>query len=254
MKVWVLACHVLKESIRRKNLYVLVIISVAAMACSSLFSFFNLGVQQKFLEDLSLAVLSLVGMLLAVVIAAGQFPTEAENKTLYPLLARPVTRLQFLVGKWIGTLLVVLVNLTLLGALFLVLLWSKDFPIPRGFWDALFLLFVQCVFMASLAIFFSIFLTRGANVTLSVILYFLGHVKSGYLGYLISRSESGVEKKIYQVIYYLLPNLENFNVKNLLAFNFELPFSYIVKTCAYSLGFSAVFLAAAAFLLNRKEL
>lgn len=253
-RVLVLTHHVFQESVRRKNLHTLFILSAMVLACSSLFSFFNLGVQQKFLEDLSLAVISLFGMILAVVIAAGQFPAEWENKTIYPLLARPVSRGEFLLGKWLGTLLVVLVNLTVIGALFIFILWTKKFPIPRGLLDAMFLLYVQSVFMASLALFFSLFLSRGANISLSVILYFLGHVKSDYLGYLLTRTESATEKKIYQALYYALPNLENFNVKNLLAYNFELPLIYVLKTCAYSLGFSAIFLALAALLFRRKEL
>lgn len=253
-KVLVLAHHVFKESVRRKNLHALLILSVVVMGCSSLFSFFNIGIQQKFLTDLSLALMSLFGILLAVIIAAGQFPAEMENKTLYPLLARPVSRLEFLLGKWLGTLLVVLVNLTLLGSLFIFIILSKNFPFQRGLLDAMFLLYMQCVFMASLSLAFSLFLSRGANVSLSVVLYFLGHVKAGYLGYLISRSESATEKAVYQVLYYLLPNLENFNVKNLLAFESELPIIYILKTCLYSFGFSAIFLFGAYLLFRRKEL
>lgn len=230
------------------------ILSLTALACTSLFSFFDLGVQRKFLEDLSLAVVSLFGMFMAVIVAAGQFPAESENKTIYPLLARPVSRREYILGKWLGVILVVLVNISAMAALFIFILWSKNLMIQPGLLDAMYLLYIQAVFMASLAIFFSIFLTRGANICLSVLFYFLGHVKSEYLNYLISRSELEVEKNIYRVLYYLLPNLENFNIKHLLTYDFRLPMIYILKTSLYSLGFSLVFLAAAVFLFRRKEL
>src|SRR5438309_805651 len=101
-KIFAIAGVVLKEMSRRKDFYVLFIITVLLSLVMASVNFFNEEKIVRYLKELSLLLIWIVSLIIAVTTAARQIPTEREQRTLFPLLAKPVTRSQVLLGKFLG--------------------------------------------------------------------------------------------------------------------------------------------------------
>ncbi|MCX7014368.1 MAG: ABC transporter permease subunit [Candidatus Sumerlaeota bacterium] len=102
---WLIARTILLEAVRRQELYVIVLICVALLTGLRFVRWFDLESLDKFYREVSLEAMQVAVALTAILLAARQLPREFKNRTLYPLLAKPVSRLQFLLGKFLGVML-----------------------------------------------------------------------------------------------------------------------------------------------------
>lgn len=252
--ILIIALNAFKESIRRKILHVFLILAVFIIVGSSFLSAFELGVQIKFLKDLSLSIISLFGVLITIAVAVKQLPTEIEAKTIYPLLAKPVTRYEFILGKFIGSLYVIFLNLFLISLIFLCLLYSRIKTVDWNIVKSIYLIGVELASICALCIFFSTFFSLSANATISFLVYILGHVKVGYFDYLISKIQNIFAQFLLTLFYYIIPNLEYFNVKEAIIWDLTIPNIYLLKVSLYGIILSCVFLTGAYIIFRCKNL
>ena len=110
------------ENSRKQVFHVLLIAALAIICASTLLSFFTLGVQLKILKDLSLTSIIFCGGMLAVALASAGLPGEIEHRTLYPILARPIRRWEFIFGKYLGTLATIYSGLIVIAFAFGIIL------------------------------------------------------------------------------------------------------------------------------------
>lgn len=251
--ILIVAGNTFLEAVRRKILHALLVLTLIIIAATSMFSFFELGVQVKFLKDTALAVISLFGMLITIIVAVNQIPAEIEWRTIYTLLSKPIKRAEFLLGKFLGCIWVVFLNLGLISLEFLIILFSKERTIDIGIVQAISLILIELILLLSITIFFSTVVSVPANSCISIFVYILGHMKSAYLNYLISQA-SGIKKFIAKGFYYLLPNLENFNIKEAIIHNATVSGIYILKAVSYGAVYIIIFLIMALFFFAKKEI
>src|SRR6059058_3736145 len=109
-----IALNVFRESVRDKVLYNLVFFAVMLIAVSYLLGELTAGQDVKIIKDLGLAAMSVFGLFIAVFIGIGLVSKEVERRSIYSLLAKPISRQQFIVGKYLGLVLTLLVNLTVM--------------------------------------------------------------------------------------------------------------------------------------------
>ena len=167
-----IAVSVFKESVRDKVLYNLVFFAVLLIAVSYLLSQLTAGQDMKVIKDLGLAAMSLFGLFIAVFIGIGLVSKEIERKTLYTVLARPVRRWEFIVGKFFGLAGTLVVNTVLMAVgVFAALLYvshqvtGADVPVLA----ALYLIVLQLVVMTALALFFSSFSSPVLSASISLV-------------------------------------------------------------------------------------
>jgi ABC-type transport system involved in multi-copper enzyme maturation permease subunit len=103
--VWLIARTVLLEAIRRKEIYAIVLVSVLLLGAVMTVDFFGIKGLTKFYREVALKLMSTATAFTVVILAARQLPREFENRTIHPLLARPIGRATFLLGKLLGVLL-----------------------------------------------------------------------------------------------------------------------------------------------------
>src|SRR5437870_5256105 len=134
-----IALNVFRESVRDKVLYNLVFFAVMLIAVSYLLGQLTAGQDIKIIKDLGLAAMSVFGLFIAVFIGIGLVSKEVERRSIYSLLAKPISRQQFIVGKYAGLVLTLAVNLTVMAlALYAVLAlmaWTRG-PIATSTSDA----------------------------------------------------------------------------------------------------------------------
>jgi Cu-processing system permease protein len=246
-------CTMLENS-RKHVFHVLMIAALAVICVSTLLSCFTLGVQIKILKDLSVSSIILCGGLLAVALASGGIPSEIEQRTLYPVLARPVNRAELLMGKYFGTLATVYSGLLIISFAFAIVLLRHGGSIDIGLFAAIAFAMLEVAVIAAVATLLSIVATPAVAGMLSLLIYICGTIKMGYLHHLGESAGGAVAKGAFFAFYHLLPNLECFNFKDMLVHNLPVPGIYMVQVAIYGFVYSAVVLAAATEIFARREL
>ena len=123
-RVWALATNTLTELVRLKVFYFLLIFALLQIGSSLLFIQFTFQGQFQMLKDTSLGAMSIFTSMLAILATANLLPKDVEDRTLYTILAKPVPRFEYLTGKLLGVLLLLLISILLMGAMFAaVLAW-----------------------------------------------------------------------------------------------------------------------------------
>ncbi len=253
MKIIQIGVNSFKKSLRKKVLLLLLLLSGIIIGGSHLFAFFSLEEQAKIVKDVSLASIALFGMLIAIFVASGEISSEIEAKTAHSVLAKPVSRSQFILGKFLGVIMVVTVNVVLMTIVLYISLFVKHLQPDLALWKAIYFIFMELIIISAVAIMFSSLTTTTITVTLSAFFYIAGHLVS-YLEFLTNQLTTFVMKSILITLQRLLPNLENFNIRNAVVHNLPIPASLIFKTTLYCLGYTAIFLAITVLFFKKREI
>jgi Cu-processing system permease protein len=209
---WLISRTIWIEAIRRREIYAIIILSVALILAARSLRFFGIEGFAKFYREIALQTMNFATALTVILLAARQIPREFENNTIYPLLARPISRGNFLLGKFLGVLLAGIFCYTLFMAVFIAgtLLQQIDFN-----W----LLFAQFVYLqlwsfsvlAALTCLLSLLMkTVDAAVTLSLIIYLCSQVFMNVMSVLYDYVDR-VQQIAILALHYLIPQMTLFD-------------------------------------------
>lgn len=260
MKVMVIAINTFKEAIRDKILYNLLFFALLLISASILFATLTVGEQSKIIIDMGLASINIFSVLISVFLGIGLISKEIEKRTIYTIIAKPVSRYQFLIGKYIGLILTVIVNTVIMGiGLYIVLMFNEIrwghgiFNVNVDIWKAIYLIFIESMVITAIAIMFSTF---SSSSTLSAIFaiaaYIIGHL-TGDLKLIGDKIQNLPLREVINFLYYLLPNLDNFNVKGRVVHGIEVPLSYIFLATLYGLLYIACLLLFAGIIFQKRD-
>jgi ABC-type transport system involved in multi-copper enzyme maturation permease subunit len=259
------AWAVYRESVRDRVPLTIAAFGILLVCASYLISQLSAGQDLKIIKDFGLAALNLLGLLIAIFIGVGLVAKELERRSIYSLLSKPVTREQFLLGKFCGLAMTLAVNLSaMLVAYYAVLLyqdlvataaqraaWPAPAMDPRLLIAAV-LIFGELMLVTALALFFSTFSTPLLSMLLTVGLWVAGHF-NGDLRQFEQVVDSPVAASAARAVYYLLPNLAPFNVKAEVVHGVNVAPSHVMLTLAYAAVYTAMLLIAAMAIFRRKD-
>jgi len=252
VKVIAIARNTFREALRDKALYVLAVFSVVLVGSTRAISPLALGEGVKITKDVGLSAISFFGLLAIIVMGAGLVHKEIDRKTIFMILSKPVSRHQFILGKFLGMAdaLAAMVLLMLL-ALQVTLLTTK-----AGF-DVLvlkagFLTFVELLVMTSIAVLLSSFSTAALSAVLTFILYFVGHFTSDLLT-LATKLPSEFARQLCHFLYYVLPDLELFNVRGMAVHGGDVSTERLLMATAYGLLYVMGALTLSVLLFSRRD-
>ncbi len=251
MKIKAIAANTFREAIRDRILYLLLFFAAASLIFSRLLALLTVGDRVKIIKDVGLASLSLFGALMAILMGTGLVYKEIDKKTIYTLLSKPIHRYQFLLGKYLGLVLTLLVMLSLMSLIFLAIVFAHTLRVEWPLLVAIFYIFIEICLITAVAIFFSCFSTPILSSIFSLSFYLIGHLSWG-LEAPISKMKPGLVKILAQIVYTFLPDLENFNFKTEIVHHLPLPSKVFLFSAAYGI-FYIIFLLALAVLVFRKR-
>ncbi len=252
--LWLIAKATLLEALRKKDIYVVLILAVVIISAAGMFNFFGVEGLQKFLKDISLSVINILIIVIAVVITARQFPTELEQRTLYPLLAKPISRLQFLLGKFIGVLIISTFTLLSFAVIFLVVLAMTHSSTGLIFVEALYLRFLSLCIICSLTLCLSLFLTPSANVTI-MLLFCLGASIFSRTIVLVFYKVSVIQRLLLKFVYFIIPHLDLFDMSKRVVHDWEpVGVPIIAGITIYGLFYTFIFLTIGYLRFRRRML
>lgn len=241
-----------REAVRGKLFAAIGIFGVILMGSTIILGPLSLGEQARITQDLGLAGMSILGFMVAVLIGTGIVYTEVERRTIYTVIAKPVDRWQFVLGKFAGlnaTISVLVVGMTVI---LVAAAWVELGHFKPQLLQAVLLTWVELMVLTSLSILMSVICTPILGAIFTFLLYIIGHT-SGDLRELAQHFGSNSVKVFTNVAYYVLPNLEYFNIRGKVIHGVQVEPTYLVFACAYGLLYCVAFLVIAGVIFERKE-
>lgn len=255
-RVGTVALNTFREAVRDRVLYNLVFFALVMMAAAILVGQISIGIEEVVIVSLGLSAISIIGLLIAVFIGVGLVSKEIDKRTLYALLAKPLRRWEFLLGKFGGLVLTLAVNTAAMAAgLFLALYYVKH-SLQRA--DAVVLVAVYFILLklalvVALAMLFSCFTTPLLAILFTAGLYVAGMFVPAMRG-LQTGLMSPALAALLRGISYLLPNFENFDVTGAAAHGRAIPVALIGQNTLYAALYCAMVLAVAAAIFSQRNL
>jgi ABC-type transport system involved in multi-copper enzyme maturation permease subunit len=260
-----IAVNVFRESVRDKVLYNLVLFAVLMMAASYLLGQLTAGQDIKIIKDLGLAAMSTFGLFIAVFIGIGLVSKEVERRSIYSLLSKPIRRQEFIIGKYLGLVLTLVVNVAVMTAAYYLVLgymaWKAGGWFLAG-WEApaadpallkaVAMILLQLMIITALALFFSTFSSPILATALTFGLFVVGHFNAD-LRHFENVMDSRAPVLMARALYYVLPNLAPFDIKGQVVHALPVPSAFLWLNTAYALVYITAILVAATVIFVRRD-
>jgi ABC-type transport system involved in multi-copper enzyme maturation permease subunit len=246
-----IAVNTFREAIRDRILYLLLVFALLLIAFAQILGLLTVGSEEKIIKDLGLAAISLFGVLTSIFIGVSLVSKEIDRRTIYTIVSKPIARHEFILGKYFGLALTLLVNTAVMTGWFYLVLAIKGFADSRLLL-AVFLIFLELLLLTAIAILFSSFSTPILSTLLSLSLYLVGHLSWSFR-LLRERLASEVGRRICDLLYLVLPNLEIYNVKSEVVHGLPVPGGTVIWGVLYLAGYGGAILTLACVIFQRKD-
>lgn len=254
-RIQTIALHTFKESVREKVLYNLIVFALLLIGSAVLFASISLGIERLMLVNLGLSSIAIFGLLMSIFIGIGLVSKEIDRRTIHNILSKPVRRFEFIIGKYLGLMLTLLINTAIMtGGFYLALyyverrLGGQDL-LPL---EAIYFILLQFAIVVGLALVFSCISTPVLSAFFTFCLYVIGDFL-GDIRALGQQSGSVVFEKLTALLYYLLPNFSDFQVISQTAHGKAVPSYLLVSGTLYAVLYVAILISAAILIFEERE-
>lgn len=254
-RIFAIARNAFREAVRDRVLYNLVFFVLLLTAGAVFLGELSGGEEAKIIVDLGLTAMLVFGAFIAIFVGVGLVYKEIEKRTVYAIFAKPVGRGEFLIGKYLGLCLTLLVNVVVMGVgVSLALLYVKRGwnPLALSIWPSILLIYCELAILTAIALLFSTFSSPTLSALLTFFMFIIGHYSADMKAF-AERMGSSAAKIFFAALYYLLPNLAHFNFIGPAGHGDKPPVAMVGGGMLYALIYSAVLLAAATLIFNRRN-
>lgn len=251
--VHIIAKNTFREIIRDRILYGLLVVAVLLIGLSLALGQLSFAEQTRITINFGFTAIHLSAAILSIFVGSTLVGRELEKKTILTLLARPITRAQFVLGKSVGLLSVICVVVLMLAFILMLLLTSLGASINELFLVGLYGILIEASVLLSLTIFFGSFASPMLAVSFSIGLFLIGHWLDS-LKYFSEKSESYVFKGFAKVVKNVLPNLELFNWRALFVYGDPIPVHEVIYSSGYGFAWCILLVTLSALILQRRDL
>jgi ABC-type transport system involved in multi-copper enzyme maturation permease subunit len=261
---WI-AINVFRESVRDKVLYNLVLFAIVLMGASYLIAQLTAGQDVKIIKDLGLAAMSIFGLFIAVFIGIGLVSKEVERHSIYNLLSKPVHRYQVVVGKYIGLALTLVVNIAIMTAALYAVLYYMSWDVPlssQAGWDAIALdphilqavtlILIELMVVTAIALAFSTLSSPLLSAAFTFGIVVAGHFSADLRNF-DQVVASPLAVQLTRALYWVLPNLSQFDVKAQIVHGQAVPALYMATSTMYGGLYIATLLVVAMAVFSRRD-
>ena len=282
--VWAIGRNTLTDLVRQKVFYFLLIFGLLVIGNSAFIAKLSFQEQFQMLKDISLGAMSVFSSLLAILATANFLPKDMEDRTIYTILAKPVPRHCYLLGKLCGILALLAIAILLMSGLFLGVLWlgesaalaetraqfasasPEDLALAikevaastfnANLLPGILVIFIKAALLASLTLFISTFATSSIfTILMAVALYFIGHLQATAREYWLSGVDVEWWSRLLTAIVALLfPDLQAFNLTDDIIAGTAISLKLFLGTAALGGIYIAVYFALSAFVFSGREL
>ncbi|MFN0149129.1 MAG: ABC transporter permease [bacterium] len=251
-RIFCIAATTYRETVRRRVFFVSVgfalLIFFAPIAAIPLAS----GQKETLVCDIGLSFIDIFSVVLSLLMSTLLVHDEIERRTIYTLLARPIRRRDYLVGKYLGLLLMNAVNCAIMAVAFAAILAATLGHVDPRLFVSVGMSFLQAAVITAVALLLTTVSTPILAFCVTIFLFFAGHLLSD-LRIFGERFCGPAGRFVTAAISYVLPNLENFNIKGELVYANGVSATFVLMALLYAAGYSALIVFLSGFLFERRE-
>ncbi len=255
IRMSVIAKNVFREVVRDRILYIIGIYTLILAVAIRFLPDFAASTEDKMFLDFGLAAMSILGLIVAVFVGTGLVNKEIEKRTLLVLIAKPISRSEFITAKYLGLSSVLAVLITAMTAIYLVFLQIGQIPYPASsILIASIFLFLQLSLVAAIAITLGVFTSSLLATALTFGVYLMGNITHDLLQLGRISNNLGLTR-MTQVLYLIVPDLSRLDLKNDAVYGIAaIPNSAtLIANAGYGLLYTIMLLAVAVFIFSQKE-
>ncbi len=251
--ITIIARNTFREAVRDRILYNLVIFVLLVIGCAVLLGDLTDGQEARTIVNISLSAMLLFGVFISIFVGVGLVSKEIEKRTVFAIFAKPVSRRQFIVGKYLGLCLTLLLNTFVMGlGVAAALLYVGDRGLVFTIWWAIYLIFLELTIITSIAIVFSSFSSAALSALLTFLVFIIGHLSTSLRD--LGRSlGSEFARIVLDLTYYVFPNLHLFVFRTEAANGLVPNVEMVLGATAYAVVYVAIMLAIATFVFQRRN-
>jgi len=283
-RVLAITLNTLTELTRLKVFYVLLVFALLLIGSSIFMAQFTFQQEFQILKDISLGAMSIFTSLLAIVATARLIPQDIEDRTVYTILAKPVPRFEYVLGKIAGVLLLLAISTLVMSAAFFLVLYAREQTVlhitmrqmsmaPReqvddalrairssainiDIFPGIVIIYLKACLLAALTLFVSTFATTNIfTIVVMVFVYFIGHLQATAREYWLQEHGSGLVTRVFlAVVALLFPDLQAFNLVDDIVAGTAISLGLFLKTAALGIFYTTIYTLLAAFVFYGKEL
>ena len=283
-RILAITSNTLTELTRLKAFYVLMVFGLLLIGSSIFMAQFSFQQEFQILKDVSLGAISIFTSLLAIVATARMLPQDIEDRTVYTILAKPVPRFEYVVGKLAGVLVLLAISTLVMVAAFLTVLYMREEAVlhatarqmagapPDQLADALravrasafntdlvpgiIIVFLKACLLTALTLFVSTFATSTIfTVVVMVFVYFIGHLEATAREYWLHEHGSGLVSRVFlAVVALLFPDLQAFNLVDDIVAGTAISTPLFIKTAFLGIFYTVIYTLLTVFVFYGKEL
>ncbi len=252
-RIFTISLNTFRESIRDRILYNLIIFVLLITAAAIFLGELTAGNEARVIVNLGLTAVLLFGAFIANFVGVGLVSKEIEKRTVYAIFSKPIGRGEFLIGKYLGLCLTLLLNIFVMGiGITLALLYVGGGNLVLPAWSSLLLIYFELTILTAVAILFSSFSSPTLSALLTFFVFIIGHFSTA-LNQLAESMGSQGAKIFFSFLYYVLPNLSFFSFTTNAA-HAQIPgIGYILTAFGYALIYVVIVITVAVFIFSKRN-
>lgn len=251
--IGVLAVSTFRETVRDRIFYLVAVFGFVMLASTAVVSPLTIGAQGKIMSDVGLAAMTVFGLLVVVFVGSNMVRKEMEKGTILTILSKPVSRRQYIWGKFLGLSMTQISMIAIMGVLFLLMTFLAPGEFSLRYLPAIYMTFLEMILITAVVVFFSTCVSPVLSAVLTLGVFVIGHLSESIRDFGMMQG-SVFQSKMSQVIYYLVPNLEVFNVRGAVVHGSPVSAEHMLMATLYGLAYSCLLLMIAGSVFARREL
>jgi ABC-type transport system involved in multi-copper enzyme maturation permease subunit len=251
--IWTVAKNTLKLEVREKILYAIIVFAVLYML-SSLFLADLVLKELPMVKSFALSGVYFFNAIIALFLGTTSFFKDVDRKVVYFVLSKPISRAQFLLGKFFGLCLVLLLTTAIFAVGYLGIIAYEHGGFDTMGLVAIFLQYLEMMLFLAFAIFVSTFSSSLLSIVYTSAIFFAGHVVSQLIADAKAVNIVGIKYYLVEFLYYVFPNLEKFDVRDFAVHAVATPFTSVLLAMAYAAVYIILLLTAAVWIFDKKEI
>ncbi len=252
-RLWTISRNVFNEILRERVLYVTALFALSFAVAILILGQVSAGTQDKISLDVGMGGISLFGLMIAAFVGGGLLNKEVEKRTILVMLAKPISRAEFIIGKHLGLSAVLLVLVALMTLILFILMSLNQFAYPAGplIVTSLYIV-LQLSLLTAAALLFGSFTSSLIATLLTVALYFMGHFSQNLVR-LGQKIESEGVRQLLQLLYLIFPDLSRLDFKNTAVYGILPSPLELGVNAFYGVIYTVALLAIATLIFSRRN-
>jgi ABC-type transport system involved in multi-copper enzyme maturation permease subunit len=252
MRLFVVAANTFRETVRERVLYNLLFFAVLMTLSGLLLRQLSIRQDEKIVKDIGLAAMDIFGTMIAVFIGVGLVSKEIERRSLYPLLAKPLSRTEFLLGKFLGLGFTLLVNILVMCVGLFATLYLTGRAADPQLLKAVFAIYLGLLLVVALALMFSAITSAPLAAICTICLLVVGRFSDVIRN--MKEVVPGAPGWLSRVLYHAIPDFNKLDLKSNVVYGDPVSGSTLLLIAAYATVYVAVVLGIATAAFRAREL